>query len=162
MVLMTDKPYTVYGMVIARRSEDAVLKHYPDADRHRQLRAVVATKTKKAAAQALGVTIGEFNMYSSCTGNNLEVETALSKPGQVFARPLDERDGAFFEITRPAHVPIPRHKPVRAPYVMPESTPEFSAEEIEAIMDRFAMANDPIGQSIVAKAKAMLGRDGSI
>jgi hypothetical protein len=34
---------------------------------------------------------------------------------------------------------------------------EFTREELEAIVERFAMANDPVGQSIASKARAQLG-----
>jgi hypothetical protein len=39
------------------------------------------------------------------------------------------------------------------------AAPRFTDEEIEAIMDRFAMANDDLGRQIHEKAAAMLGRD---
>ena len=34
---------------------------------------------------------------------------------------------------------------------------EFTREELETIMERFAMSNDPVGQSIAQKARAQLG-----
>ncbi|MBW3243267.1 hypothetical protein KUV57_11220 [Epibacterium sp. DP7N7-1] len=39
------------------------------------------------------------------------------------------------------------------------AAPRFTEEEIEAIMDRFAMANDDLGRQIHEKAAAMLGRE---
>lgn len=39
------------------------------------------------------------------------------------------------------------------------AVPRFTDDEIEAIMDRFAMANDDLGRQIHEKAAAMLGRE---
>lgn len=50
--------------------------------RHR----VVATRTKKAAREALGMSAGEFASYVSETGNPGDCETALAEPGVVFSR----------------------------------------------------------------------------
>lgn len=50
-------------------------------------RHIVAAKTKKAAAVALGVSMYEFNGYASATGNDLELATAIAEPGVVFSAP---------------------------------------------------------------------------
>ncbi|MEY8801998.1 hypothetical protein AB9K35_16940 [Leisingera sp. XS_AS12] len=39
------------------------------------------------------------------------------------------------------------------------AAPRFGEEELEAIMERFAMANDDLGRQIHEKAAAMLGRE---
>lgn len=47
-------------------------------------RKIVATRTKKEAAEALGMSMYMFNQYASDTGNQTEIELATSKPGTVF------------------------------------------------------------------------------
>lgn len=50
-------------------------------------RHIVAAKTKKAAAEALGVTLYSLNGWAAETGNDLELATALAEPGVVFSAP---------------------------------------------------------------------------
>lgn len=57
---------------------------------HRQARVIVAARSKTAAKDALeasGVwmSVGEFNRMMSETGNQVEIEVAMSEPGSVFA-----------------------------------------------------------------------------
>lgn len=64
---------------------------------HRQTREIVAAKSKAAAARAAGYD-RPAQMFNLCeTGNRQEIETAMSKPGVVMWRPLDDRVGAFVE-----------------------------------------------------------------
>ena len=49
-----------------------------------QLRTIVATTTKKRAAEILRMSLYEFNNYWSETGNDIELETALKEPEIVF------------------------------------------------------------------------------
>ena len=147
------RPLIVYGYTLMASPQE-VLKHYPDTKYVSQVRAVVATRTKKEAIAAFGVSTGEARNYISVTGNEHELEIALAKPGQVFARPLNEWNGDYFEIERRSHVPRKRARGVLTHYTPP---PSFTREELEAIAERFAMANDSIGQEIAAKALLMLG-----
>lgn len=128
----------------------------------RQCRAVVAAKTKKAAAELFGVSYGEFANYGCETGNALEIDTAMATPNQVFARSVDDYSGPYVEISRRPHVPFRRVKKQYAPvfdYTRMDEVPAFTHEELTTILERFAMSNDPIGQSIATKAEKMLGSD---
>lgn len=49
-------------------------------------RRIVATTSKKKAAELIGTTFYHFNEYGSETGNEEEVKLAMSKPGTVFER----------------------------------------------------------------------------
>jgi len=76
---MSPRPMLVYG--------GWVIRQVPG---HRnQVRAVVATTTKKAAMEALGVTRGHFADFFSDTSHELDVEAAMSSPGDVFWMPMD-------------------------------------------------------------------------
>jgi hypothetical protein len=48
-----------------------------------QARAVVAAKTKKKAAELLGLSMYMMKNYSSVTGNDKEVAAAMEKPETV-------------------------------------------------------------------------------
>jgi len=48
-----------------------------------QARAVVATKTKKKAAELLGLSMYMMNNYASETGNEKEIAAAMKKPETV-------------------------------------------------------------------------------
>jgi len=50
----------------------------------KQVRTIVATYTKKRAAELLGVSMYYFNNYWTKTGNDIELEVALSEPETVF------------------------------------------------------------------------------
>lgn len=59
-------------------------------------RVIVAAPTKKAAFEAVqdafpNIGRHHWNGYTSTTGNPVEVEAAMSKPGTVFAAPNDYR-----------------------------------------------------------------------
>lgn len=56
---------------------------------HRQMRAVVACTSQKAAAAVTGQTLGEIRTYWCETGNAVEVELALSQPGVIFVGSLN-------------------------------------------------------------------------
>ncbi|MFK5950609.1 MAG: hypothetical protein QM500_17795 [Methylococcales bacterium] len=49
-----------------------------------QVRAIVATHTKKRAIELLNLSANEFNRYWMETGNPIELNTALSSPESVF------------------------------------------------------------------------------
>jgi len=51
-------------------------------------RQIVAAKTKKAAAEALGVSLYHFNNYGGETGNDLEVSVAMQCPGTPYSAPV--------------------------------------------------------------------------
>lgn len=48
-----------------------------------QCRAVVATKTKKRAAELLKMSLYTLNSYGCVTGNEKEIEAAMKEPGTV-------------------------------------------------------------------------------
>lgn len=58
---------------------------------YRQCRTIVAATSKKAAAEAMGMTDYEFNRYGSVTGNEYELELALGSPGTVFVETIPWR-----------------------------------------------------------------------
>jgi len=47
---------------------------------------VVAATTKKAAREAMGFSVGEFNNYANETGNDYQIKVAMSEPGTPFIR----------------------------------------------------------------------------
>lgn len=48
-----------------------------------QVRTIVAARTKKRAAELLGISAGELNKDWSVTGNKAELEAALARPEVV-------------------------------------------------------------------------------
>lgn len=57
-----------------------------------QCQCVVAATSQAKAASILKVSLGEIRNYFSLTGNEKDIEIALSKPGTVFIR-LKPGDG---------------------------------------------------------------------
>lgn len=53
------------------------------------IREIIATKTKKAAAAAFGVSMSEFNAYAGKTGNEDSLRAARQAPGHVHRQSLD-------------------------------------------------------------------------
>ena len=75
-----------------------------------QVRAIIAATSKKnafAAYEGTGypTSFYEFSNYWSETGNELELETALAKPGVLFFAPLDGRDKGYAEYPLKAKEP---------------------------------------------------------
>ena len=63
----------------------------------KQIRAVVATYTKKKAMELLGFTYRDFEQSFCETGNTIELQTALAKPETLFfASHLQGKD--FMEV----------------------------------------------------------------
>jgi len=50
----------------------------------KQVRAIVATKTKKRAAELFGVSLYHFNQFCCETGNATELQVAQGNPETVF------------------------------------------------------------------------------
>lgn len=50
----------------------------------KQVRTIIATYTKKRAAELLEVNMYEFSNFWCETGNEIEVKTALEKPETIF------------------------------------------------------------------------------
>ena len=50
----------------------------------KQVKAIIATTTKKEAIKLLNMTLYEFNSYWSETGNDISLKTALLKPNTIF------------------------------------------------------------------------------
>jgi hypothetical protein len=55
----------------------------------RQVRTIVATISKKKAAELIGESIHEINVWWEETGNKTEVAVATSKPDTVFVATSD-------------------------------------------------------------------------
>ncbi|MBL4596915.1 MAG: hypothetical protein JKX99_10105 [Robiginitomaculum sp.] len=51
----------------------------------KQIRTIVATRTKKRACELLGISIGHLNNYWSPTGNKIELAIATKRPEVVFS-----------------------------------------------------------------------------
>lgn len=51
-----------------------------------QMRAIVATRTKKKAAELLGQSMHIFNEYAAQTQNEMDLKLALAKPETVIVR----------------------------------------------------------------------------
>ena len=149
----------VFGMCIASYSKDEVFKYYTDEQylRSRQLEAVVATKTKKEAAQLFGVTYNYFSEYAGETGNERQIAAAMSNPGVVMARPLNVygNDAPYFPVYREPHIIRPRRK--KKPLDLTITKPYFTNKDLLMIEQRFAMSNDPEGVEIARKCRIMLG-----
>jgi len=58
-----------------------------------QVRAIVAAKSQRAAAELLRVSISYLRTYGSETGNEQEIQIANAKPGMVFYQ--NRRKGGF-------------------------------------------------------------------
>lgn len=52
--------------------------------KNKQVRAIIATRTKKEAIAKLNMSASHFNNYWCETGNDLELTTAIAKEGVVF------------------------------------------------------------------------------
>lgn len=62
-----------------------------------QVNVAVAAQSLSAAAKALRCTLYEMSIYGGQTWNAATVEAAMSSPGRVFWRPLDDRAAAWSE-----------------------------------------------------------------
>lgn len=69
--MKTEKPLTVFAGLKRGRGRP-------------QVRTIVATSTKKRAADLLGISAGELSKDWSVTGNKAELATALEHPEVVF------------------------------------------------------------------------------
>lgn len=58
-----------------------------------QRHAIVAARTKKDAAAALGMTVRSLNTWASTSGNARDLEVAMAEPGVVFHCSVDDYDG---------------------------------------------------------------------
>lgn len=88
---MTKTPTTrgtlkVYGWTGARRRPDTPYNQS-------QSREIVAARSGAEARRITGITRTYWEQSAAETGNADELETALAKPGVVFWRPLNDRDG---------------------------------------------------------------------
>lgn len=71
-----EKGLQIWGCAVALRAAGG-----------KQVRAIVAAKSRVAAARALGITDGHLKMYGSEAGNAVEIAIAGSAPGKVFYSP---------------------------------------------------------------------------
>lgn len=132
----------------------------------RQVRAVVATRTKKEAIEKFGIPASVANGYMGETGNEQDIAKAMSKPGQVFAHALDAYGDqrTYIEIERKPHEPIKRPKRIPIEERMAQwdrerreqEAREFTDEELEYLVEMFTGANNPLAGSIAEKAKLQL------
>lgn len=53
-------------------------------EKGKQLRTIVAASSQKQAAALVGESLSSFRTWWTDTGNDIECQTALSKPGTVF------------------------------------------------------------------------------
>ncbi|MDU4254513.1 hypothetical protein [Pseudomonas sp.] len=65
----------------------------------RQARTIIAAKSMKEAAEAIGTTLTEMRAYWSVSGNPKELEIALAQPGVVLYERV-ERSGDFQPINQ--------------------------------------------------------------
>lgn len=60
-------------------------------------RTIVATRTKKRAIELFNISGYHFNNYCCATGNQQEMEVALSNPEVVYTQHIDSNSGVFTE-----------------------------------------------------------------
>ena len=63
-------------------------------------RRIVATTSKKKAAELIGTSQYHFSEYGCETGNKREVELAMSKPGTVFEQQNPHHNGPWREVSQ--------------------------------------------------------------
>lgn len=64
---------------------------------HGQVRAIVAAKSRAAAARLFDIPDSHLKNYGSETGNDYEISTAMAKPGVVFLGRMDEAPKDYIE-----------------------------------------------------------------
>lgn len=158
------RPLKVFAYTLSCSSEESKL--LGQRSHIRQVKAIVATTTKKEAVEKFGITQSEARGYMSETRNAASIAKATSKPGQVFAYGINDysEDKKYIEIARRPHVPIPR--PKRPSYEEMMATREenrkkrearrLTKEELEYIAEMFGGSNYPVALSIAEKARLML------
>jgi len=148
--MKSKRPLTVYGICIHRLISDPILENFPKATNCAQLRAIVATHTKKEAAELLGISVSHLSEYGSVSGNEEQIAIATAKPGQIFAKPITDYSDKYVEIARTPY--MAKRRFLRSDV----SAEVFTSEELETIIDHFAESDDPVGQSIASKAREMM------
>lgn len=97
--MTTNRPYKVWGTHHSGKAWN-FSNTIPEFN-NRQPRAIVAARTQKAAAEALGMSASHLRNYGSDTGNEIEIAQAMTKPGTVFVY-RDNRgthpDVTFYEV----------------------------------------------------------------
>lgn len=86
----------VYGLTTIVNSE--IVAALGDRPHIRQVRVVVAARTKTEACRLIGVPLAEMNNYGCETGNALEIETAMAAPGQPFAMTVNGRKEKLLKV----------------------------------------------------------------
>ena len=125
-----------------------------------QVRGIVATTTKKEAARLFGVSLYDFVNYACETSNEIEINTAKVKPGQVFGSNLNDWEKSFKEIFRSSYVVVPRRKgrAIHAATPPSHAVVEFTDEELFYMAEMFEHSNNPIARTIAEKTIAMCKR----
>lgn len=75
------RKYKVYGITLSQGSG--------------QIRAIVATKTKKRACELFGISYNYFINYGCETYNDKELKIALKKPEVIFYREIYDWTGEY-------------------------------------------------------------------
>lgn len=66
---------------------------------------MVATTTKKDAAQKIGVSLYMFSQFFCATGNKDDIAKAMESPGTVYAKPYANFGGDGWQPVRPSASP---------------------------------------------------------
>lgn len=74
--------------------------HYAKGGNSRQGRYIMAASSVAAVLRATGMTRYQFNLEGCETGNDGEIAKANEKPGTIFVRGLDDREGDPWEEVR--------------------------------------------------------------
>lgn len=155
----------VFGTTVMASGDEAQALGLNYGNGNRQVRAIVAATTRVDAAKAFGMSVSQANGFMSATGNTVELETALAKPGQVFACRMDDHKKAtFIEITRKEYVSYKRPKrqtyeemvALREKNEAERRARTFTVEELEYMVEMFGQANSPTALAIAEKARLHL------
>lgn len=115
----------VYG-ITAHISAPLTPEMLGSAPHVRQAHAVVAAPSKKAAAEALGINMYEFNHSGGETGNDESIAVALAEPGTVFYQSMNSRRGNWYRGDGTPFIPTE---------IKPKGT-HFTAGELAAILSQ--------------------------
>jgi hypothetical protein len=151
----------VYGTLLVASPEEQ--EALGQNSRQRQIRAIVATRTKKEACEKLGLSASEARGFLAETFNPEETDMAMSEPGQVFATQSHVKK-YFIKIERRPHVPVKRTKrlsfaeqmKIREKNRAEREARAFTREELEYMVDLFSSANNPLAASIAERARLTL------
>jgi hypothetical protein len=163
MTTRSKRTLKVFGYILATYGDESA--RLGQASHVRQCRAIVAATTKKEAAEKFGISMHEANGFMSETGNDEEIALAMSKPGQVFAKPINySKTPVVIEIERKPHVPFKRAPRMSIDDKMKlwdkqkadREARRFTKEELEYMVEMFEGGNNPVAAAIAERAKLIL------